>query len=176
MPLLDHFHAPPEQSVCLGIVPFPMGQLHRRPTERDASSCFFAQVQVRLGTQVEADVAEFESSSGFEEPSAVNGARVLLSRPAPPAATLVLPTVFPDDIEVHVRDEHDDARLVAAVELVSPRNKDRPDSRGFRGQDGCLSSARSRTHHPRRHYQPAVQLSQRANPNTRTRRIVFNGR
>jgi len=28
-----------------------------------------------------------------------------------------------------VRDERDDARLVAVIELVSPRNKDRPDAR-----------------------------------------------
>ena len=48
---------------------------------------------------------------------------------APPAAALTMPVVFPDDIEVHIRDELDDARLVAVVELVSPRNKDRPASR-----------------------------------------------
>jgi Protein of unknown function (DUF4058) len=35
----------------------------------------------------------------------------------------------PDDLEVLVRDQTDDARLVAVVELVSPRNKDRDDSR-----------------------------------------------
>jgi hypothetical protein len=39
------------------------------------------------------------------------------------------PAVFPDDLEVEVRDQLDDARLVAVVELVSPRNKDRPESR-----------------------------------------------
>jgi hypothetical protein len=37
--------------------------------------------------------------------------------------------VFPDDLEVQVRDQRDDARLVPAVELVSPRNKDLPESR-----------------------------------------------
>ena len=42
---------------------------------------------------------------------------------------MTIPVVFPDDLEVHVRDERDDARLVAVVELVSPRNKDRPESR-----------------------------------------------
>ena len=40
-----------------------------------------------------------------------------------------MPAVFPDDLEVQVRDERDDARLVAVVELISPRNKDRADSR-----------------------------------------------
>jgi Protein of unknown function (DUF4058) len=35
----------------------------------------------------------------------------------------------PGKIEVQVRDQTDDARLAAVVELVSPRNKDRDDSR-----------------------------------------------
>src|SRR5262249_25488393 len=54
---------------------------------------------------------------------------VALQTWAPPVATLVMPAEFPDDLEVHVRDERDDARLVGVVELVSPWNKDRPDSR-----------------------------------------------
>jgi hypothetical protein len=37
--------------------------------------------------------------------------------------------VFPDDLAVEVRDQMDDARVVGVVELVSPRNKDRPESR-----------------------------------------------
>ena len=39
-----------------------------------------------------------------------------------------MPAVFPDDIEIQIL-EAQDARLVAVVELVSPRNKDRPESR-----------------------------------------------
>jgi hypothetical protein len=43
-----------------------------------------------------------------------------------------MPAVFPDDLEVQVIDQLDDARLVAVVELVSPRNKDRVEARrGF---------------------------------------------
>jgi hypothetical protein len=37
--------------------------------------------------------------------------------------------VFPDVFEVHVRDEADDRRLVAVIEVVSPGNKDRPETR-----------------------------------------------
>ncbi len=46
-----------------------------------------------------------------------------------PPATLVLPFDYPDEIEVRVLDERDDARLVGIVGLISPRNKDRPESR-----------------------------------------------
>jgi hypothetical protein len=39
-----------------------------------------------------------------------------------------MPTVFPDDIEVQVFATVTGATLVAAIELVSPGNKDRPDT------------------------------------------------
>jgi len=42
---------------------------------------------------------------------------------------MTIPIESPDDMEVQVRDEGDDARLVAVIELVSPGNKDRPENR-----------------------------------------------
>ena len=95
---------------------------------------FFAEVQTHLGTQVEADVAEFESPPDPEDEPSPNGpgGGVAVQTYAPPAATMVMPALYPDDLEVQVRDARDDARLVAVIELVSPRNKDRPDARrGF---------------------------------------------
>jgi hypothetical protein len=130
MPLHDHFHPPlyPQRSWesfhsrwanCIA------DELHRVLPRR-----YFAEVQIHLGGQVEADVAEFERINESDGDSG-NGAApgVALKTWAPPAAVMVLPAVFPDDLEVHVRDQTDDARLVAVVELVSPRNKDRDDSR-----------------------------------------------
>jgi hypothetical protein len=91
---------------------------------------FFAEVHIHLGSQVEADVAEFEGLDESEEPSehGTTGG-VAVQAWAPPVATLTMPAVFPDDLEVYVRDELFDARLVAVVELVSPGNKDRPETR-----------------------------------------------
>ena len=130
MPLLDHFHAPldPRRS---------WESFHSRWTNSIADQLnetlprrYFAQVQIHLGSQVEADVAEFELSSEFDEPANENGAGgVAVQAWAPPVATLTMPAVFPDIFRVLVRDELDGARLVAVVELVSPSNKDRPDSR-----------------------------------------------
>ena len=130
MPLLDHFHPPlyPQRSWesfhsrwanCIA------DELHRVLPPR-----YFAEVQIHLGGQVEADVAEFERATESDGDS-VNGAAqsVALKTWAPPAAAMVLRAVFPDDLEVQVRDQTDDAKLVAVVELVSPRNKDRDDSR-----------------------------------------------
>jgi hypothetical protein len=92
---------------------------------------FFAEVQTHLGAQVEADVAEFENTADPEEEQSPDGAigGVAIQTHAPPVATMVMPALYPDDFEVQVRDASDDARLVAVVELVSPRNKDRPAAR-----------------------------------------------
>ncbi len=90
-------------------------------------SRYFAEVQLHLGSQVEADVAEFELSAA--KPADDNLGGVAVQAWAPPVAALTMPAVFPDDLEVRVRDELEDARLAAVVELVSPRNKDRSESR-----------------------------------------------
>jgi hypothetical protein len=129
MPLLDHFHPPlfPQRS---------WESFHSRwansiadALQRVLPERYFAEVQIHLGSRVEADVAEFERPAEAEEARNGPGGGVAVQIWAPPPAILVLPAVFPDDIEVQVRDQRDDARLVAVVELVSPRNKDRAESR-----------------------------------------------
>jgi hypothetical protein len=111
VPLLDHFRPPlyPTHS---------WESFHRRwagviadTLDRVLPRRYFAEVHTHLGTEVSSDVAEFEQAA------------------EPRAATLVLPFVYPDDLEVRVLDEREDARLVAVVELVSPRKKDRPEAR-----------------------------------------------
>ena len=127
MPLLDHFRPPlvTEDSwesfhtywaVCLG------DYLNRLLPRR-----YRALVQTHLGSQVEADVAEFEQA---EEPLA-NGSEggVALKTYAPPAVVLTIPAVYPDDMEVQVVDSLGRSRLAAVIELVSPGNKDRPEKR-----------------------------------------------
>lgn len=138
MPLLDHFNPPlyPHrawESFHSRWANSIADALNRLLPER-----FFAEVQIHLGSRVEADVAEFERAAAWKEEIG-NGAPggVALQTWAPPAATLVAPAIFPDDLEVQVRDERADARLVAVVELVSPRNKDRPDSRRAFGVKGA---------------------------------------
>jgi hypothetical protein len=98
--------------------------------DRTLPERFFAEVQIHLGTQIEAAVAEFEKARDSEEEQS-NGSSggIALHTYAPPVATMVMPALFPDEFEVQVRDASDDARVVAVVELVSPRNKDRPAAR-----------------------------------------------
>jgi hypothetical protein len=129
MPLLDHFAPPlfPQRS---------WESFHSRwansiadALQRTLPPRYFAEVHIHLGSRVEADVAEFEQTGGAADAVGNGSGGVALQTWAPPAAALTMPAVFPDDLEVQVRDQRDDARLVAVVELVSPRNKDRADSR-----------------------------------------------
>jgi len=129
MPLLDHFHRPlyplhPWESFHAVWATVILERLNQLLPPR-----YFAAVQVHLGTQVEADVAEFEREQAFQESTNGPGGGVATATWAPPAATTVLEAIFPDSIEVQVIDTRADAIVVAVVELVSPRNKDRPEAR-----------------------------------------------
>ena len=130
MPLLDHFHPPLFPHRAWESFHSRWANTIADALQRVLPQRYYAEVQIHLGSRVEADVAEFERPADFDE-GLGNGSAggAALQTWAPPAATLVMPAVFPDDLEVHVRDERDDARLVAVVELVSPRNKDRSESR-----------------------------------------------
>ena len=68
-------------------------------------SQYFAEVQIHLGSQVEADVAEFEHAEKIEQSMADgNGGGIATQTWAPPMTAMTIPVVFPDDLEVHVRD------------------------------------------------------------------------
>jgi Protein of unknown function (DUF4058) len=67
---------------------------------------------------------------GSDRPRDEDG-RVAVAAWAPPRPTLTLETELPeqDEYEVRVHDARHGRRLVAAIEIVSPSNKDRPESR-----------------------------------------------
>jgi hypothetical protein len=85
---------------------------------------------VHLGAAFEIDVSAYEE----EEPSPASGSPGGSAGVAvweAPAPTLTLETDLPeqDEYEVRVYDSRRGRTLVAAIELVSPANKDRPESR-----------------------------------------------
>jgi hypothetical protein len=138
MPLRDHFHP-------------PLGELrhwesfHARWATVIADTLeadllppgYFAEVQVHVGNRVEVDVATFEDEPLQAGPGArEGGATATATLPsqvwAPPEPGMVLPAVFPDRLEVQIFNSEAGPTLVAAIELVSPRNKDRgPTRRAF---------------------------------------------
>lgn len=94
---------------------------------------YVAEPQVHLGSSIEVDVATFEEDE-LESPSAGvkgNGGGIATAIWSPPRPTLAVATDPPDmdEYEVRVYDTRSGSRLVAAVEIVSPANKDRPEHR-----------------------------------------------
>jgi Protein of unknown function (DUF4058) len=129
MPLLDHFRPPLHdarhwESFHGTWATAIMRDLNRRVLPQG----YFAEAQVQLGGRVEVEVATFERDEPTLAPASGNGG-VAVETLAPPATTLLMPAVFPDEIEVQVFGTRTGTTLVAAIELVSPANKDRPESR-----------------------------------------------
>jgi hypothetical protein len=109
VPLLDHFHPPLEgrrhwQAFHGWWAATIADGLNKRMLPPD----FFAEFQMTLGTRVE---------------------RTITPGLAPTNPVAVMPAVFPDDFAVHVFNGEGGPTLVAAVELVSPGNKDRDATR-----------------------------------------------
>jgi Protein of unknown function (DUF4058) len=129
MPLHDHFHPPlSERRTWEGFHGLWAAALVEKLNRDVLGDEFFADMQVHIGSQVEVDIATLDESKQTGARSAT-GTTTLASAWAPPATDLVLPTVFPDDIEVQVFATVSGATLVGAIELVSPDNKDRPETR-----------------------------------------------
>jgi hypothetical protein len=86
---------------------------------------YFAEEHAHAGARVEIDVATF-ADAGAAAPRDGGTATLPARVWTPPAPPLVMPAAFPDAFEVLVYASEGGANLVAAVELVSPANKDRP--------------------------------------------------
>jgi hypothetical protein len=131
MPLLDHFHPPlSPQRRWEGFHGLWAAALVETLNESTLGGDYFADMQVHIGSQMEIDAATLAERGGNGGQSRGASPVATLTAPvwSPPAATLVMPTVFPDEIEVQVFSTVAGATLVAAIELVSPGNKDRPET------------------------------------------------
>jgi hypothetical protein len=93
---------------------------------------YFAEPRVHPGSSAEIDVATFEEQTDRAW-GAANGAEggvaTAVWAPARPTLSVAADLSPDDEYEVRVYDESQGSRLVAAVEIVSPANKDRPDKR-----------------------------------------------
>ncbi len=125
MPLLDHFHPP--LSTRRHWESFHVnwaGAIADDLNESLLPEGYFAEEHAQIGPRVEIDVATFTDSEASGP--GVGGTATLPSRAwAPPAPAMVAPAAFPDAFEVLVFENEGGTRLVAAIELVSPGNKDR---------------------------------------------------
>jgi len=133
MPLRDHFHPP--LSVRHSWEGFH-GQWPAMLVQRlfpNLPDGYTAEPRVHLGTYFEIDVAGFEDESETEprtgSSSGDGGVATLSYAPPQPTLTIDLDLGEQYEYEVLVYDQTRERRLVAAVEIVSPANKDRPEHR-----------------------------------------------
>jgi hypothetical protein len=126
MTLLDHFHPPlaPTRHWESFHVNWA-GAIADTLNESLLPEGYFAEEHAQLGPWVEIDVATFRDADASGTRA---GGTVTLPALAwaPPAPVMVVPAAFPDAFEVLVFSSEGGARLVAAIELISPANKDRP--------------------------------------------------
>jgi hypothetical protein len=126
MPLLDHFRPPLSKRRH-------WDSLHGAWAEAIALHLnqellperYYAEARVKFGARVEIDVAAFEE----EGREVAHEGNVALWAPPRPAATVALNFDVPDLFEVQIFTDQEGPQLVAAIELVSPANKDRPSNR-----------------------------------------------
>lgn len=128
MPLLDHFHPPLDrrswENFHGGWIFQLVGQLNLRPLPYG----FLAEGNVHMGITAGTDVAAFEEDNPIGERSNGAMATEVWAPPRPLLAVLVDFTAL-ETFEIRIYDQDRTRTLVAAVELVSPGNKDRPENR-----------------------------------------------
>ena len=93
---------------------------------------YLAEPRVRLGAEFEIDIGAMEYEPGPFEPSSDSGGAGLATMAYPVAKPdLTVATELPEQYEYEVRiyDVTEERTLVAAIEFVSPANKDRPEHR-----------------------------------------------
>ena len=132
MPLRDHFQPPFSEILS-------WEQFHGqwpgeivRELDKTLPPQYRATPTVHLGRDAEIDVGTFDKGPRSRAvQSEVNNGGTAVVAWAPAEPTLAVDTDLDDfdEFEVRVYDTRRGQRLVAAIELISPRNKDRPKSR-----------------------------------------------
>jgi len=127
MPLRDHFYPPLSNKTSWegfhGAWPTMMIlQLNRYLPDH-----FVAEPHVHVGAEIEVDIGTLEGEEA--EPLDCNGETGLAYAPVEPSVAVETELLDTSEYEVRVFDVKHRRRLVAAVDIVSPSNKDRPKSR-----------------------------------------------
>jgi Protein of unknown function (DUF4058) len=129
MPLLDHFHPPlNRERHWEGFHSQWASEIVRQLNGAVLPADFIAEPTIKMGVEIEVDIATLQQG---QRASVGNNGGVLTEVYAPPQPALSFPVDFAglETFEIKVQREEGGLRLVAAIELVSPGNKDRPATR-----------------------------------------------
>jgi hypothetical protein len=130
MPLRDHFRSPLDDFHSWDELHGGWPMMIVRQLIQVLPEPYFAAPGVHLGTLYEISVGTYSDPADVvgPQPSGVDTA-VATYAPSKPSLTLQ-PTLPGQDVyEVRIYDSRRNRRLVAAIEIVSPSNKDRPETR-----------------------------------------------
>jgi hypothetical protein len=142
MPLRDHFRPPLDNVASWEGLHGQWPAVIVQHLRKQLPAGFVAEPHVHSGSPLEIDVSAFEK----DDAPAVKGVSeasggVATAVWAPAAASLAIETELPDfaDYEVRIYDAKRGRHLVAAIEIVSPANQDRPEHRNaFIGKCAAL--------------------------------------
>src|SRR4051812_31571716 len=124
MPLLDHFHPPLSKQRHWDSFHGAWAEAIATYLNEDLlPPHFFAEARVKMGTKIDIDVATLEAANG-RAPDMKEG-NVAVWSPPQPTASALLDFAGLDLFEVNILNDEEGPTVVAAIELVSPANKDR---------------------------------------------------
>ena len=133
MPLRDHFRPPLDDSRSWDELHGAWPTVIVMALNRNLPPRYVAAPRVHLGPHAEIDVTAYETDTPDSAAAKTGGANggVATAVWAPPRPTFDVAVDLPeqDEYEVRVYDTQRHRRLVAAVEIISPANKDRPEHR-----------------------------------------------
>jgi hypothetical protein len=125
MPLLDHFHPPLSDRRHWEAFHARWASAIADELNAHLPDDYFAEAQVHHGARVEIDVATFSERNSNGGGTAVQ----TIAAPTLAPADLLIPAVFLEQFAVHIFQNAGGPSLVAAIELASPANKDRAETR-----------------------------------------------
>ena len=132
MPLRDHFRAPIDDVHSWDGLHGMWPAMIVRQLIEVLPEPYFAVPGVHLGTLYEIDIGTYREDTSAVAENDLERSDGAIATYVAPMPTLTLEPHLPDQdvYEVRIFDSRRNRRLVAAIEIVSPSNKDRPETRG----------------------------------------------
>jgi hypothetical protein len=134
MPLRDHFRPPLDLQTSWEGFHGQWPAVIVQQLRKQLPAGYVAEPRVHSGSRVEIDIAAFENDTvpAFSRQPEENGG-VATAVWAPASPSVAVETTLPDfdEYEVRIFDARRGRHQVAAIEIVSPANKDRPEHRNL---------------------------------------------
>jgi len=130
MPLRDHFRSPLNDNFSWDVVHGQWPALIVQQLGKILPPQYVAGPRIHLGAQAEIDIGTYGlANQGMQQDQYSSGLATAVWAPAKPTSAIETEMADFDEYEVRIYDTQRGRQLVAAIEIISPGNKDRPESR-----------------------------------------------